>query len=269
MRYSIKNGVFLAFFLLAISNFSLAVSFKDFVNAETVAELEKSGVVFANGYDDGAKPAIAPNYPPLRKALAEKLVNLKPNVCAEALSLYKKPEGASKSAWTEKERAAVYNETLALSSLRGLRYFSRRRGRMHTLYESSAVVEGPSYKAPLPDPEFSTPPADFSVFVRQKDTKFGDNVYLFNYKTESNAIFFSQTNITIMRIAFIPVISKGNMCSYSVVLDAGDSLLVYAVSLVQAASLPSMFVEQANASVNNRTAALLEWLSSRLKKAFS
>jgi hypothetical protein len=193
---------------------------------------------------------------------------VRPNVITESLYLYGKPGAAGVTAWTEEERAAVYNETLALSTLAGLEYYSRRRGRMHVLYESSRVVDGADAKQPLPDPAYQSPPARLTLYARQKDTTFGNNVYRFTYEADEAAFIITQKNVTTITLAFVPVVGKEGLCSVAALLDAGPYLLLYAVSLARVVLLPGI-KDQMYTSIGNRTAALLVWFSQRADIAYT
>jgi hypothetical protein len=197
---------------------------------------------------------------------------VKPNVLTESLYLYTKPsfEGSASGGemWTDEERAALYNEILALSTLAGLEYYSHRRDRMRLLYETSRVVDGADTKRPLPDPAYHTPPEQLDLYARQKDTTFGDNVYRFTYEAGESAFIIRQENVAAMTLAFVPVVGKKNLCSVIALLDAGPHLLLYTVSLARVFLLPGL-KDRMYTSINNRAAALLEWFSQRADIAYT
>jgi hypothetical protein len=233
---------------------------------ETAAKLAADGNVSHNSYND-AGLSLAPKYAPLTRHLDDNIRSLDPNIVSETLRVYKKPNGASMAAWTEKERAVIFNEILALSELTGLEYYSRRRKRMHTLYEASVVIDGAETKKPLPNPVYASPPPSVSLYVRQKDTKFGDNTYVFTYTSFESAFFVTQENISTIKLAFIPVAAKGDLRSIAALFDAGPYLLIYAASLAKTGA-PLLLKEQMSESINNRAAALLTWFSDRADVAY-
>jgi hypothetical protein len=248
------------------------LSLQTLLGNETAAQLLSEGELTLSGSETG--PAIAPRYEPLLSLLRRTVETVRPNVITESLYLYTKPSfegGASGSggeAWTDEERAAVYNETLALSTLAGLEYYSRRRGRMHLLYESSRVVDEADTKRTLPDPVYQTPPAKLSLYARQKDTKFGDNVYRYTYEADESAFIITQENVSTITLAFLPVVGKKNLCSVIALLDTGPHLLLYAVSFARVILLPGM-KDQMYTSIGNRAAAFLSWFSGRADIAYA
>jgi hypothetical protein len=268
----VKVPIVILLFLGAVFSVSPQAPFslQTLLGNETAAKLLSEGKLTIN--DSGAEPAITPRYTPLSTLLRQTVEMVRPNVITESLYLYSKPSfGGSVSSgepWTEEERAAIYNETLALSTLAGLEYYSRRRGRMRLMYESSRIVDGADTKQPLPDPAYQTPPAQLSLYARQKDTTFGDNVYQFTYEADESAFIITQENVSTITLAFVPVVGKKKLCSVVALLDAGPHLLLYAVSLARVVLLPGL-KDQMYTSIGNRAAALLEWFSKRANIAYA
>ena len=192
---------------------------------------------------------------------------LKPSVMVETLHIYKKPPDAEKPAMSAAEEAALFNEVLALSTLAGIQYFSASRGVMRTFYESSYVVEGPSSKKSVPDPVFSRPPAELTLYARQKDLTFGDNTYQYNFYYSPGSLIFIQQNLSSLTAGIIPAVGKNKLRSVVAVLDTKDCLLVYAVSMAKVASLPGMNDRVGN-SFSNRVEAIVLWFSDQADKAF-
>jgi len=194
--------------------------------------------------------------------------DLEPSVMVETLFVYEKPENAKKEAWSAEEETKLYNGILALSTLAGLQYYSISRGTMRTFYEISSVIDGQSTKKPIPDPVYSQPPARLTIQARQKDLTFGDNIYQYDYYSETGAFIFVQQNLTSLNYGIIPAIGKNKLQSVAAVIDAGNYLLVYIASMSKAVSLPGM-KERIGNSFANRSEALFNWFSNQADKAFS
>ena len=216
---------------------------------------------------DNPLPKLIPQYTVLRELSEAVRKDLAPSVMVEILHLYKKPPEAEKTAWNATEEAALYNEALALSTLAGIQYFSVSRGTMRTFYETSSVIDSLTEKKTLPDPVYSSPQAELTIYARQKDLTFGDNIYRYDYYSVPGALIFIQENLTSFSYGIIPAIGKNKLRSIVAVLDAGDYLLVYAVSMAKAASLPGM-KERIGASFANRAEAVIHWFSDQADKAF-
>jgi hypothetical protein len=238
----------------------------------TIEEL--TGAETANRLQSGAvsetqlgKPALKllPALPDLRQFVSDSMTSLEPTLAVETLYLYKKPNFAA--VWNDSLRTALFNQMTAISTLAGIEYFSATRNAMRTFYEFSSVIDSPSSKKPLSDPIFNKPPAQYTLFARQKDLTFGDNIYRYDYKTAEGALFFIQENMTSMSYGIIPAVGKNKLRSVLAVIDCGDSLLIYAVSMAKAASVPGM-TDRIGNSFKNRTDAVYKWFVSGADKLF-
>ena len=266
-----KNKAVLGFFLAVFLGFLpgqgvSCLNLEDLVGPEQAAVLvagEKS--VLAQFKDP--RPQLTPRYGALMELIETVRRDLGPSVMVETLHIYIKPPEADRAAWSGREEAELYNGVLALSTLAGLQYFSQSRGTMRTFYESSSVIDGPSTKKPLPDPAYPQPLAELTVFARQKDLSFGDNIYQYSYYSAPGALIFVQQNLTSLTYGIIPAVGKNKLRSAIAILDAGDYLLVYAASMAKAASLPGMNTRIGD-SFANRADAVVHWFSDQADLAF-
>jgi hypothetical protein len=212
-------------------------------------------------------PVLMPDNSSLRQSVNGIMNTLNPNMLVEALYLYLKPAHlkTDSAGWDDRQKIILFNQLTAISTLTGIQYYSASRGAMRTFYENSSIIDGPVTKKPLPDPVFAQPPAALTVYARQKDLTFGDNIYRYNYVNDKDAVFFTQENMTSLNYGIIPVIGKGNLRSVMAVIDCGDSILIYAASMAKAALLPGLS-DKISDSFSNRAQAVLSWFSDRLNK---
>ena len=266
-----KNKTILVLFLLVLPGFLggqdiFGLSLEDLIGAQQASSLLA-----------GEKPVLAqfnkpvPKLNPKNEFLAELIdamrQDLQPSVMVETLHIYKKPQSAKKSVWSVEEETGLYNGMLALSTLAGLQYFSATRGAMRTFYETSSVIDGPVTKKPLPDPVYPKPLMELTIYGRQKDLTFGDNIYQYDFYSTPGAMIFIQQNLTSLSYGIIPAVSKNKLRSTVAVFDAADYLLVYAASMAKAASIPGMNDRIGN-SFANRAEAIIHWFSDQADKAF-
>ena len=195
------------------------------------------------------------------------MASLGPGILVETLRRYQKPASAQAAHWSEAERTGLFNQLAALSTLTGIQYYSASRKTMRTFYESSAVIEGPDAKRAVPDPVYAAPPSGLTLYARQKDLTFGDNIYRYDYHTAPDAFFFVQENLTALTAGIIPAVGKNKLRTVMAVIDCGDSLLIYAASMAKAASIPGMG-ERIGNSFSNRAQAVLKWFAGRADQVF-
>ena len=242
------------------------LSLNDYIGTEQAAALI-AGEKLVQAQFKNPRPLLVPQSGVLRQFVEEVRQDLEPSVMVETLHVYKKPAGAGNGDWSSQEETNLYNGILALSTLTGLQYYSQSRGAMRTLYEASSVIDDPSSNKSLPDPVYSQPPEKLTVFARQKDSSFGDNIYQYDYHTAPGALIFIQKNLTSLTYGIIPAIRKNNLRSVFAVFDAGNYLLVYAVSMAKAASVPGMN-SRVGDSFANRANAIFNWFTDQADKAF-
>lgn len=212
-------------------------------------------------------PKLIPNKLGVQNIIQDVQNSFAPNLMVESLFLYKKPAGAHQGSWTEAERTAVYNSSLALSSLAGIEYYSTSRRTMRTFYETSSIIDNPENKNPQRDPVYRIPPKDLTLYARQKDLTFGDNIYQYTYHTEDDFLVFIQENLTAMNKGIIPAVGRNKLRSAVAIINAGEYLLVYAVSMADTIMLPGIS-QRVGQSFSTRAEAILHWFSSQADKAF-
>jgi hypothetical protein len=258
-----KRGLFSLFLYTFIIPCVFSLTLEELTGAETANRL-RSGPVSETQL---GKPALKllPALPELLQFTANSMASLEPTLAVETLYLYKKPKPAV--VWNENLRTALFNQMTALSTLTGIEYFSATRNTMRTFYEYSSVIDSPSSKKPLSDPVFDKPPPQYALFARQKDLTFGDNIYRYEYKATEGVLFFIQENMTSMSYGIIPAVGKNKLRSVLAVIDCGDSLLIYAVSMAKAASIPGM-TDRIGNSFRNRADAVYKWFASGADKVF-
>ncbi|MDL2229736.1 hypothetical protein LJC14_05755 [Treponema sp. OttesenSCG-928-L16] len=243
-----------------------SASLEELVGSERAALLKADKTINEAQYRKPA-PVLTPNMDYIRDLIAENMKSLDPSLFVECLRVYKKPDGTSRPAWSEAERTALYNQCLALSSLAGIEYFSTSRGEMRTFYESSVLVDGPESKNPQKDPVYSIPPRSLTLYARQQDLTFGDNIYRYDYSTRPEAFVFIQENMTAMKSGIITMVGRNKLRSVVAVIDAEEYLLIYVASMAKAASIPGIG-QRVGKSFSTRADAILTWFTGRADIAF-
>jgi len=163
---------------------------------------------------------------------------------------------------------AVYNVLRAVGSLQGLEYWSASRGRMRLLYEYSSLVAGPDDRTSLGDTRLPALPVNAeTLFARQKDLSFGDNVYKITLSTGQGYTAQHSTNLTGMRYGIVPVAAPGVVNVRLLVIDVDEGLIFYTVSSAKAAVLPGVRAKL-ESSFGNRAEAVYAWFSRELAKTW-
>ena len=261
----IKKLYFL-FAIICLAHPVYSLSIQELLGNELAQKLIAAREITANNRT-GSNLRIVPRDADLRKMITQNIFELEPNIIVESLFLYTKPSSANKNAWRGKERLSIYNEIVKLSTLKEIRYYSRTRNKMHTLYEYSSIVDNTG-KNPRHDTSFQALPAKSSFYVRKKDSAFGDNTYLYTYDISNYAFTISLKNISPLKQAMMTVVEKNNLRLFVSILDAEQYILIYGVAIGKGTLLPGM-KEQVNSSISNRLIALLKWFMQKTDAGLS
>ena len=241
------------------------VPLENLVSTAHAAHLRSSSELIMEVQLRNPAPRLLPQNNELRQFINGIRNTLNSNMMIETLSLYRKPGNFHTSAhsWDAGQKNQIFNQILAISTLTGIQYFSASRNAMRTLYEHSSVIDGPQTRNVLTDPVFTQLPETLTLYARQRDLTFGDNIYRYTYVNTTDVVFFVQENITPLSYGIIRAIGSGNLQTVIAIIDCGDSILIYTISMARAVSLPGMGDRVSN-SFRNRAEAVLKWLIGRL-----
>jgi len=259
-----KNFLLVTVILLSASLCAYSLSLEGLVgsaHAEALLAGERPLVVQTRN----PQPQLLPQHQFSRALVESVMRDLNPAMMVETLHLYERPSPAA--AWSDDEKARLFNNLVALSTLTGLEYFSASRGAMRIFYDISTVIDGPSTRNPIPDPVFPRPEPALTIYARQRDLTFGDNIYQYDYFAVPGGIIFVQQNLTPLRIGFITAVASNNLRSVVAILDAGNYILVYAASMANTQALPG-FRNRIGNSFANRAEAILAWFRAQADEAF-
>lgn len=211
-------------------------------------------------FTDEVALEIAPDIPGIANT-REALVEMKPKIGVEALFLLE--ERLPGESEEERERT-LYNIFRAVSTMEGIRYYSASRERMRIFYEESYAIAGPDEREPLPDPLVSEVPREDHIYVFQRDSSFGKNVYRVEYLRREEAYLMSMTNLTRMYYGILPIVAPRNLEIHITVVETADGYLFYGACGVDVISLFGL-EDRAKDSFYNRVEAIYRWFRSRIE----
>jgi len=266
-EFFMKSWIFTAFLCFSCILASYATSLSDLVSTESAYVLQKGSKLINISTGGPIQTQLVPENSFIKQSVKNLESQLSPTIIVENLYLYNKPQATIGKNWTKKEQLALFNEIRSISTLTGIEYYSASRKKMRTFYEDSHVIDNPESKKPLPDPLVSLLPKKASLFARQKDLTFGDNVYRYDYITTENTILFIQTNMTTLSYGFIPLVHKENLKSLIAIMDIDEGLLLYAATFAKASTIPGI-EGKIRDSFSNRTEAIYKWFVTKADKIF-
>jgi hypothetical protein len=242
-----------------------ALPLEDWFSNDVVAELQSSGSVKRTFH--GSDPLVL--FPRLAgsDSVRGRVAELSPTAGVEMLTWFRPAAGP-----TGGDPTTIYNTLQAISTLKGIEYFSVSRGRTHTLFSDATFVETQGAAARLPDPVRASPPADGLVERLRAafdDASFGRYTVDVTYETRGGAIVLTIENASVIRKLLIPVVQPGRLRSSVIVIPAGDRIVVYGLSCVHAADVFGLAERLGDESFANRLAALLSWFHASYEAAWS
>jgi hypothetical protein len=264
-----KNTFFLVLAIFIAAPCVFSTPLEDLISSDNISRLRSGSDIIMEVQLKAPSLLLMPANNELRQYVSGVIDKLAPNIMVETLSLYKKPISSHTDSgrWDETQKTGIVNQLLDLSTLEGIQYYSASRKSMRTFFEYSGVIDGTNTKNPIPDPVYSVLPEKLTLYARQKDLTFGDNIYRYEYLINSDSVFFVQENVTTLTVAIFPVVGKGKLRTFVAVFDCGDVLLIYVASMAKTASIPGMG-ERVSDSFSNRAEAVLKWFSGRANTVF-
>lgn len=209
----------------------------------------------ASSSGDGLALSLAPAHP-AAYAIRDAIRSESPDVVVEAAFLWRRPGPAPAD-----EVLIAYNALRSIGSLEGIQYYSASRGRVRTLYVRSTLLAGPDSDATLPDSRLSSlPEGGETLYALQEDTTFGENRYRVGLSAGDGYVAQSSSNLTGMRLGFIPVAGPGDVVVRVLVVQVDEGLLFYVASSARAAVMPGVR-GSLERSFANRAAAAFAWFS--------
>ncbi len=160
----------------------------------------------------------------------------------------------------------LYNSLHAVSTMKGIPYYSVTRKTTHPLFSQSYAVDPASKKTRIDDPVFVDIPASDVLFTLQEDGSFGKNTYEESFTRLDDHVVVRIENLTTISFLFLPVIQPRNLVSEVILIPSGTDLMFYGVSCLST-SFPLGDKHSREESLSNRLIAIGNWLTARLNEA--
>jgi hypothetical protein len=178
----------------------------------------------------------------------------------ESLQVYPYPGGKPV------ELLDVYNAAGKVKNLSGRLYHSYRRDENIPLFENATRIEGPRRNNPLPDPSdaLAVPPGD-TIYIRVKDSNFGNSYYIAELVTEGNGLLYNLSNFRNLTWGPFPVIREGNFVARMYMEPVSEGLLVYAAASAEASDFVASQISISSA-IEKRLAVIIGWITDNFRE---
>ena len=154
----------------------------------------------------------------------------------------------------------LFNSLHAVSTMKGITYYSVTRGRNQVLFSQSFAVSAAQGYTRVADPVFdSVPPADV-LYTFQEDQSFGRNTYRELFSSHEDHLSVRIENLTNIMLLFVPIIRPHDMVSYVALMPAGNDLAFYGLAYLTT-GFPVGDRHSREESLLNRLKAMEGWLA--------
>jgi|SRR5208283_821765 len=229
-----------------------------YVDPDSVQKLRAGSSVSASVSPDGVlrlvpsvttQASIAADVSALHPTVGVEMLRLIPDMAEQMDS----PEG-----WLR-----IYNALHAVSSMRGITYYSVTRGKMQVLFSKSYAISSPTARTQIEDPVFTQIPDDDTLYTWQEDNSFGGVPYQESFQYRTDHLVAKIENLSTISLFILPLVTPHNLVSHVVVIPVDKDLLFYGVACLRT-SMPIGDRHSREESLENRLIAMADWLKGRL-----
>lgn len=127
----------------------------------------------------------------------------------------------------------------SISKMQGMTYYSNTHNKYKTLYKKAYTISGPDSKTAIADKTEGS--ADGKViYCLQDDASFGITRYKLEYSQKSDMMYAVFNNTDSIGVGPITGINKGQLKINVLVIDCGDSILLYLSTDANANKVPGI-----------------------------
>jgi hypothetical protein len=182
-----------------------------------------------------------------------------PNYLAESLLLI--PYGTRRPNLED-----LYHSLSKVRDLKGRLYHSATRDENVPLFEDATRVGGLNRSSPLPDPEGGgmMPPSE-RVYIRLKDTNFGNTFYKADISKHSGGILYSLSNTKTINYLLFPVMKEDKFAAQLYLEALDEGVLVYSIAGTEVSDFIASRISIPSA-VRKRLEVFIAWVSDGIRE---
>lgn len=163
----------------------------------------------------------------------------------------------------------LYNLTRAISTMEGLEYTKENSTTRKTLYKEAYAINNPDTARRIPDPVVQRVPREASLYALQDDDGFGRNIYKVDHFHDSGVIHVQMSNLTTVRMGFVPVIRPDRFLLHFMLFPTKNGLFFYANGAMRVPAIMTGFEGLAQDGLSARLDALNDWFVTQLEDAIA
>ena len=221
--------------LVAASLYGETADLKQIVSTKYYNELIKNGSVKVFHDSNDMEMGLVPSSGYKSKLLKNRVKKSDKAFLFESL-FYLKKSDLSKSKLDINDVSRVMR---SISSMQGITYYSNTKKKDRVLYDKAYTISDPSSKVAIADK--TTGNADGKVlYCLLNDASFGITRYKLNYYQSNNELYSTFTTTDAMGLGPITGIEAGDLIINILVIDCGDSFLLYLAPDANCKNIPGI-----------------------------
>ena len=153
----------------------------------------------------------------------------------------------------------VYNALGNVRGLKGRLYNSATKNQEVPLFEDATRIRSEKQTTAIADPSPSRNlPQSETVYIRLKDSNFGNTYYRGEMSLIQNGLFYTLSNFRNMTFFLIPVIREGNFIAQLYFEPVREGVLIYSIAGADVSDFVASKVDIGSA-IAKRLEVIIEW----------
>jgi hypothetical protein len=161
----------------------------------------------------------------------------------------------------------VYNALGNIRGLKGRLYDSHTKDKAIPLFEDATrlVSENRSTAIPDPPPAQNIPQTE-TIYIRLKDSNFGNSYYRGEMTLLNNGLLYRMSNYRNLTYFFIPVIREDKFIAQMYFEPVKDGILVYSLAGADVSDFAASRVDMGSA-ISKRLAVIISWVADGIESS--
>jgi len=150
--------------------------------------------------------------------------------------------------------------------LKGRMYYSHTKGQEVALFEDATRLESERRTSVIPDPlPSSVLPSSETIYIRLKDTNFGNSYYRAEISPQSRGLLYSLTNFRNITYLLFTVMKEENFSAMLYLEPLAEGVLIYSVGGADVSDFIAKQIDIPSA-ISKRMAVFISWAADNIGK---
>ena len=159
----------------------------------------------------------------------------------------------------------IYNALGNIRDLKGRLYLSHTRQKYIPLFEEATRIEGPRKTGAIPDPSpRPNLPERESIYIRLKDSNFGNSYYQADISGGPRGIYYRLFNIRSLSYLLFTVIKEEKFTADLYLEPVAEGVLIYGLAAAEAGDFVASKIDIPSA-ISKRLEVILGWAADNIR----